>query len=381
MPRRLKPTAAIAASISAIIAAATAPAVHAQDFFAAPREFVLDRACDAHQSFRTKSNPTTLAAGTSVVGRGMNRRDNPTHAFVRVGTENKWIELGCGHFADAQPAGTPGVAQTPAAPSAPTPQDASPQACLPFFDDVDNPVRVGFGGRADITPKAPVQTAFDTAVVAACGAPGKVVARDEFKTLMRAHPAVLEAIRSFTGGKVFANRPPRPTTEDYLGELTEAWFAVHAFDHIFCGEPSAAGGGKIGGLHFHGRYLQLQQSGDACRMTNFNQNEVVPGAVYTMGVIMKNAGGGFVRDARKGYGLTLSAEDILKSATRAFAENPTASVESTGCLLALRDDGQQFTNVFVRRAAGIRTFYPDATPNGRGSPRNPPCAALVDLQK
>ncbi len=379
MPRNRSSTAAVAAALTAmVVVTATAHGVQAQDFFPAPREFVLDKPCDVHQSIKTKSNPTSLAAGTTVVGRGINRRDNPTHAFVRVGSESKWLDLSCGRFSDDQAAVLPGG---PGGPATQPPPTTTSKACLPFFDDLDNPVRVGFGGSADITPKAPPLTAFDNAVNTTCGAPGKVVARDDFKALMRTHPAVLEAVRTFTSGKVFASRPPAPSNEAYLAELTEAWFAVHAFDHIFCGEPSASGGGKIGGLHFHGRYLQLQQSGDACRMDNLRQNEVVPGAVYTMGVMMKNAAGTFVRDARKGYGLTLSAEDILKAATRAFADNPTPSAESTGCLLGLRDDGQQFTSVFVRRAGGIRTFYPDATPNGRGGPRNPACAAQVDLQR
>jgi len=177
---------------------------------------------------------------------------------------------------------------------------------------------------------------------------------------------------------VVAARGVRGATRDYLEDLTDAWFAIAAFDHIFCGEP-AANGGKIGGLHFHGRYLDLQKEGSACRMSNYAQNEVVPGVIYTMGVMMKNASGTFVRDARKGYGLTTSAEDIFKIVTRAFAENPTTSSESTGCLLPVTDDGQRFTAVFVRRAAGIRTFYPDATPNARGTTQNPPCAAEITI--
>jgi hypothetical protein len=78
----------------------------------------------------------------------------------------------------------------------------------------------------------------------------------------------------------------------------------------------------------------------------------------------------------KGYGLTLSAEDIFKVATRAFAENPSRSDSSQGCLLAVEDDGKRFTTVFVRRRKGIRTFFPDATPN---TGRDPACVAAILL--
>ena len=86
--------------------------------------------------------------------------------------------------------------------------------------------------------------------------------------------------------------------------------------------------------------------------------------------------GGEASSRIKGYGLTLSAADILKVATKAFAENPTASTESKGCLLPLEDEGKQFTTVFVRRAGGIRTFYPDATPDPK---KNRDCKAEIVL--
>ena len=361
---------AAAAVAAAVLAGAITPPAAAQTFFEARRDFRLEKACDATRTIRTKTEPSPLEAGSVVEARGVNRADNPTHAFVVIGDQSKWLDLACGIFMDDQPAADPGVVDD---------RPGRQPACLPFFDEVDNPVPVGFGGTADITPKKPELNAFDKAINAVCGAPGKVVAQDEFKLMLRAHPAVLERIRTFTAGKVFADRPQRSDNETYLSDLAEAWFAVKAFDHIFCGEPNpASGGGRIGGLHFHGRYVQLQEQGHACRMNNLRQNEVVPGVVYTMGVVMKNASGRFVKDARKGYGLTLSGEDILKAATRGFAENPTSSGESQGCLLPLTDDARQFTTVFVRRKAGIRTFYPDATP-GRGGKPTPPCSAALKL--
>lgn len=354
----------------ALFAIAIALPASAQDFFPAPRDFVIDKACDATRAIRSKSDATPLEVGKSYPARGTNKPNNPTHAFIRVEGREKWVDLDCGHFADA---GSP-ARPAPGAETRPSGGALAPQlGCLPFFDTVDNPEPLGFGGRVDITPPPPALNAFDQAVNAACGAPGKVVSPDEFKRMMRGQGAVLERIKAFTGGKVYANRPAAASTDAYLEDLTDAWFEIGGFDHIFCGEPKP---NKVDGLHFAGRYLQLQQSGDACRIENFRKNEVVPGVIYTMGARMRTASGRFARSEVKGYGLTMSAEDILKIATRAFSENPTSSSSSKGCVLSVTDDGKQFKTVFVRRRSGIRTFFPDATPN-QGGQEDPFCAAPI----
>ncbi len=366
------------------IAAYTAGTASAQEFFETRRDFLIEKACDAYDGFKRRSNPTALEVGRSYPGRGVNRRDGASHVFIVVGGAGKWAEIGCGRFTDGggafpgaarETGGALGGASAGGAARGGRAAAEGDDRCLPFFDAADNPVTVKVGGKVDITPPAPVLDDFDRAINATCGPPGKVVGADEFKALLAAHPEVIARIQAFTGGRVFAGRPARTEREAFVDDLTEAWFAVKAFDHILCGEPGA-GRGKIGGLHFHGRYLQLQESGAACLMGNYTQNEVVPGVLYTTGVVMRLADGRVVRDARKGYGLTLSGEDILKLVTRAFAENPAPGADSTACLLPVRDDGTAFTAVFVRRSAGIRTFYPDATP----SPREPKCAAAISLQ-
>ena len=86
--------------------------------------------------------------------------------------------------------------------------------------------------------------------------------------------------------------------------------------------------------------------------------------------------GGIAQKDVKGYGLTFSAEDLLKVVTRAFADNPTPSDSSEGCLLHVEDDSERFVTVFVRRKNGIRTFFPDATPDPQ---RNPACIAYMTL--
>lgn len=343
----------------------------AQEFFAEARDFTVEKPCSASRSIKRSSEETQLQPGASYTARGVNRANDPTHVLIRVGEASKWVDLSCGRFKDAAPA----AAKEPA-----SGHHSKAPACLPFFDEVDNKVTgLRSGGSADITPPPPHLDDFDRAVLKACGPVGKSVSAAEFRTLLRTNVPVLDRLRSFTGGKVFAERPAAATSEAYLDALTEAWMRAQAFDHIFCGEPGSQSG-KIGGLHFHGRYLELQQAGTACRMNNITQNEVSPGAIYTMGVIMRRPDGSTVQDARKGYGLTLSAEEILKVATKALSENPTIGQETSGCILSLKDDGMSFSAVFVRRPEGVRTFYPDATPNGRGDRQNPPCKSPINLQ-
>jgi len=349
----------------------------AQAPFDTPQTFTVTSACEATRAIRG-GEPVTLEPGQSFAASGLNRKSVATHVLITVDGASKWVALSCGKLGAAV-AGMPGT-RPDISQDAPRGDTQTSRQCLPFFDDTDNPIPrpAAFGGRADITPPPPKLDAFDRALMATCGPAGKVVGAREFKTMMRAHPAVLERIRSFTGGRVFGNRSVAATVDAYLDQLTAAWFDVKAFDHIMCGEPKPSGE-SIGGLHFHGRYLQLQQSGEACRLPNYQQNEIVPGTIYTMGVEMKAANGAMARDARKGFGLTLSGEDILKTVTRAFADNPTGGNESEGCLLPITDDGRNFTAVFVRRAAGIRTFYPDATPY-RGGRRNPPCSGAITVE-
>ncbi|NEQ54692.1 MAG: EndoU domain-containing protein [Leptolyngbya sp. SIO3F4] len=345
----------LALLVSSCLWLVNVPTAHAQSFFDNNRQFTITQACDATTSIRSGSNPVPLNVGESYTALGENKSPGGTHAFILVDDDRKWVSLSCGEYD-----GGPIVIES---------------EFSPFFDNEDNPRQVGFGGVVDITPPAPVLNDFDRDVVATCGELGKEVSKDEFKAMMQRHPDVLENIKDYVGGEVFHNSLPQMDNTAFLNTLTEAWFNdAHGFDHIFCSEPESTS--RIGGLHFHGRYLQLQEDGLAGILDdNESREEVDPGVIYTLGVEMK-VGDSIFRDQRKGYGLTLSAEDIFKLATKAFRDNPTNSTQSVGCLLDVNDDDQQFKAVFVRRSYGVRTFYPDATPNG-GDRFNPPCKIIT----
>lgn len=355
-----------------------AGSVSAQVLFKENRAFTINETCDAYTSFKKQTEAIALTKGKTYTALGMNKFPNATHVFALVDNQRKWVALECGQFTDGTSTAThfKGMADShrPSKLASPTPPSVpGTKHCLPFFDDVNNPVSVKVGGKVDITPPAPEIEPFGHAVNQVCGQAGKVVSRDEFKDMMHENPQVLKRLQAFTDNKVYADRPARDNIEDYLDDLTEAWFNIKAFDHIMCGEPKA--GGHIGGLHFHGRYLQLQESGEACRLANHTRNEVIPGVVYSMGVRMNALDGGSAKSPIKGYGLTLSAEEILKVVTKSFAENPASGERSQACLQPVSDEEHSFMTVFVRRSNGIRTFYPDATPN----PRDPTCRMPIRL--
>ncbi|MBD2775018.1 EndoU domain-containing protein [Iningainema tapete] len=237
------------------------------------------------------------------------------------------------------------------------PQDTK---LLPFFDNEDNPVPVGFpaGQQLDISPPPPQLNAFDKKVLQTCGSIGTKVSPNKFKQLLSYYPDVVQKLQQVTNGEL---RSGRKNQAEFIEDLTNIWFKNKGFEHIFCGEIYNAN--DIGGLHFYGRYLELQNQGIAGRLPNNNQRqEVVPGVIYTMGVVIKQ-GNQVVRDVIKGYGYLSNAEEMLLDATKIFKLQGNTE---GACIYNVRDGntGKSFPAVFVRKDKAIITFYPDATPQG-----------------
>ncbi|MBF2015430.1 MAG: EndoU domain-containing protein [Rivularia sp. T60_A2020_040] len=231
---------------------------------------------------------------------------------------------------------------------------------LPFFDNQDNPVPVNYppGAKLDITPPAPQLNSFDKAVLKTCGSIGTRVQPSQFQQLLSNHPKVLANIQQATNGEL---RPNRKSKLDFLQDLTKIWFKNKGFEHIFCGEIYNEN--DIGGLHFYGRYLQLQEQKIGGRLpVNPGRQEVVPGVIYTMGVIIKQPNR-TVRDQIKGYGYLTNAEELLVDVTKVFKQQGNTE---GACIYQQLDKntGKIFPTVFVRKNQGIITFYPDATPQG-----------------
>ncbi|WP_310481374.1 EndoU domain-containing protein [Chamaesiphon sp. VAR_48_metabat_403] len=227
----------------------------------------------------------------------------------------------------------------------------------PFFDRVDNPELHHFphGVSVDITPLSPELSKFDCDVLQVCGNLGDRVNAEDFSALLTAYPQVLKLIKTAVNGEIF---PGRITDAEFIADLTEIWFKRDGFEHIFCGTID---NGKLKGMHYVGRYLQLQELGLAGRLPdNHHQEETIAGVVYTLGVLLKY-GDRLIVDRRNGYALVTDAAELLVAATLAFkSRSRSRSVVNFPVVDA--DSGHTYLVVFVKEDNAIVTFYPDATP-------------------
>ena len=232
----------------------------------------------------------------------------------------------------------------------------------PFFDNTDNPEFNHFpqGIAVDGTPLPPDLSPFDRKVLQVCGNVGSRPHPDDFRALFRAYPKILQQIQIAVDGEIF---PGRSANSEFLEDLITIWFKQHGFEHIFCGSIHR---GQLKGLHYVGRYLQLQQQGLAGKLpNNQQQQEVIEGAVYTIGVLLKY-GSRIIIDRRTGYALISDAVELLIAATQAFKLKDRPNSVCTFPVVDV-DSGHTYPAVFVKEDNAIVTFYPDVTPT------DPPC--------
>jgi hypothetical protein len=286
--------------------------------------------------------------------------------FLKVGLVGSWILLlGVTTVWQSATAQTSPPIEYQARKKKPKPVKANSSQLLPFFDQENNPVRVGIprNRRVDITPPAPQLNEFDRRVLATCGEFGSSVGTVALRRLFAESPEVVQSIKTAVSGEIF---PGRRSDQQFQDDLLSIWSSRKGFEHIFCGE--IRGAQQIGGLHFVGRYLQLQQQGIAGRLPNNSQSEeVVDGEIYTLGVEVRRGNRVIARDSKKGYSYVSNAQELLTDATLAFKNARSTREGKSVCLFTVRDADVKvpFKAVFVRTQRGIVTFYPDATPSNR----------------
>jgi hypothetical protein len=329
-----------------------AGAAPAAAFFEISGVFVADERCQALDSIRRETNPGNIVTvpSQSYTARALNREDGDW-VFVDVpgaSPPRRWVNTACGELFQSD------------TPPRPAPAPAPSAELRPFFDDRDD-------GPGDPTPRAPTLGAFDRAMLDVCGDWGSNPRAAAFRAVLDRPQlaADVERILKALSGAVTGEARDLARFKD---ELTTAWFDEQGFRHIFCGEPS---GGNLGGLHFAGRYLEMQEKGWGGLADRCNTTEIAP-PIYTFGVRYRIARGGLREACPKGYPLDLDASGILIEATRALkAMLPKASGKAM-CLHRVATAGKpDYLAVFVIKNSAVRTFYPDASPScDAGRPAN-----------
>jgi hypothetical protein len=315
-------------------------------FFELSGIFIADERCQAYDSIRRQTNPggVLTVSGQSYNVRALNREDGD-YVYVDMPGANpraRWVSITCGDLFRG--------------PDQPDPDSGPPAAFTPFFDTDDRP--------NDPTPRPPVLNAFDQAMLQVCGTWGSRPTSAAFRAKLDdpALAADVDRIYQALDGRVLGDRREAKQFKD---ELTTAWFGQDGFRHIFCGEPTEQ---TIGGLHFAGRYLQMQEQGWG-GMAPCNATEIVP-PVYTFGVRFRTPAGRVRTACPKGYALNLDASEILIQATKAFKLLLPRSSGKSMCLFQVAEPSvSPYLAVFVIKSEAVRTFYPDASPTcDRGRP-------------
>ena len=331
--------------VAAVLSAAYGPA---SAFVEISGVFVANERCQAFDSIRRETNPGNILTvpTQSYPARALNREDGD-FVFVDVSVavpnavpRTRWVNLACGDlFRQADEPQRPDDPIDPAA------------GFAPFFDSEDRLPN-------DPTPRPPTLNAFDRAMLKVCGDWGARPTRADFRAALDDPALAADATRIYDAldGSVLG---PRRDPARFKEELTSVWFDEDGFRHIFCGEPS---GGTIGGLHFVGRYLEMQEKGWGGLAARCASTEIVP-PVYTLGVRYRIARGGTRTACPKGYALNLDAGEILIEATKAFKFMLPRTTGKAMCLHKVAEAGQpEYLTVFVIKNGAVRTFYPDASP-------------------
>ena len=315
-------------------------------------ELTAARSCEAYVSFRKRTNPdgARLEPGTAYRVLGRNEPGGPWLQIELPQGEprQRWVDAGCGAIA--------GTAPAPAARSS---------GLLPFFDDRNE-------GRDDPAPPPPPLDAFDRAVLGLCGDWGSRPRARDFRAMLD-EPELGDTVATIYEALDRGIRGRDLPLKRFKDELTAVWFDARGFEHVFCGEPEADG---LGGLHYRGRYLELQEQGIAGAMTERDcRATAIEPPVYTVGVRYRPPGGGGLRSAcPKGYAYDLGAADLLYQATAAYKELR----RQRGAEMCLDEvqgpSGDGYLAVVVVRRDAIRTFYPDVSPSCDGGLGPSACA-------
>lgn len=157
---------------------------------------------------------------------------------------------------------------------------------------------------------------FDKQVLRLCGNWGSEVERGSFADLLKG--SIFDELYFFLDKTIITNNA-EPVV--FKKELLDIWFNEKGFQHIFCGTPQNK---KLKGLHYAGRYLEMQEKGwggknARCKKTYVNN------AVHTIGIDFIDKTGNLAYKCPNSYLYGFNAFDLLLHATKAFKESANLS--------------------------------------------------------
>ncbi|MFO0727926.1 MAG: EndoU domain-containing protein [Myxococcota bacterium] len=252
--------------------------------------------------------------------------------------EKRWVADHCGTLeaapaaAPPAPGASPPPAADPGAPEAPPAPEPPKRKFSVFFDTVDD-------GPKDMTPKPPELTPLDQKILALCGPLGSSVSRHDFGELLKHEPELRTRLKAVL------------PVDDVVAGASELWFARKGFEHVFCGQIKSPT--EIAGLHWIGRYLDLQTKDLGGRLLKNKKEALSKGLVYTVG-IQAATETGTVEDPVKGYAYGYDAATLLLEGTRAASAYPRAK----GCLVTTHSPAGDVQQMLVLDHGALVTLYP-----------------------
>ncbi|HSP18547.1 MAG TPA: EndoU domain-containing protein, partial [Myxococcaceae bacterium] len=213
--------------------------------------------------------------------------------------------------------------------------------------------------RCDATPlfaAMPSLSPTDREVLQMCPArPDASVTRGDVERFFRAHIEDPRLQRALSRAGRSGNR------EDNVAWLTGLWVGTgprNAFTHVFCGDDWTRG--KIGGLHWLPRYVQLEQDGKVCYRGPAKGKTALKDGEYTFRYVglypwscsVKSVGG-FTEDH--------DPVTLVALGTRAFVRCCPREGRNAVGVYAAADLGRQHFKIACgtrNGTYGIATFYP-----------------------
>ena len=301
-------------------------------------QFTASKQCEMYNSLKHHTNTGGLH---TVAGQSYKiKQENDDYIYVGLPQEYtvpRWIKKSCGVIEGDTKVG---IKQKKHVTSA-----KDKDHFIPFFANAKDHITKD-------QPIIPTLTEFDHAVLKACGGWGDLVTRSNLNTLFAGK--ALQSIYKELNHTIITKDADIDT---FAKELISIWLDHRGFEHVMCGQPHSH---TLGGLHYVGRYLQMQQNKWGGLNATCNKEEI-KGPIYTIGVDFITSKGTIATKCPSGYDYNMNVYHTIVEGTKTFKEvyNKKGKDWKGACI----SSNKQGDFVFVKGNDAIVTFYPDASPS------------------